>query len=95
MKVSATTKELKVSFRMPGKQYGVADGENRSPLFDEVTVKVGESFELPAGSELVAVTEMGGAKGVVITDESGLALIGAGIDVNVAANGAKPAATSY
>lgn len=69
MRITATTNQLKVALRKPGRIYNdlrgnaevgdFDDGVNTSHPFDEVLVNPGESFDLPAGAELVFVKEMG------------------------------------
>lgn len=60
MKISATAKTLKVSYRLAGVSYG-EPGENGGVPFEETLVEVGTSFDLPAQAVLINVVEMGGA----------------------------------
>lgn len=65
MRISATSKRLKVAYRQPNKQYGVNrgdgetfdEGKTTSYPFDEIDVELGQTWELPEGGTLVFVRE--------------------------------------
>ena len=67
MRISATANPVKVSYKAAGRFYNATgsegnptDSNNRtSAPFDEVTVAVGESFDVPAGAEIISVVQMG------------------------------------
>lgn len=60
MKITATTHALTVSYKAPGVVYtgGSEEGADTHP-FDTVTVNVGESFDVSAGSKIIRVAELG------------------------------------
>lgn len=69
MRITATSTQLKVAVRVPGRFYGDTrgngetghfdNGTNTSYPFDEVLVNPGEAYNVPAGAEVVFVKEMG------------------------------------
>lgn len=64
MKITATTTRLRADYRLAGKVYnenaeaGVFDdGQRTTYPFDSTDIEVGQSFDLPAGADLVRVVE--------------------------------------
>jgi hypothetical protein len=64
MKITATTSRLRVDYRLAGKVYNESaevgvfdDGQRTSYPFDSTDVDAGQTFDVPAGADVVRVVE--------------------------------------
>lgn len=78
MRITAVTSPVKVSYKAAGRTYNAtgsegdaSDSNNRtSSPFDEITLAVGESFDVPAGAEVVSSVQMGPDAGSASVDSA-------------------------